>query len=105
MVRPDEKEAATVPLNLDEIAVREVLKDALRAQGEMVDDGAPTVTEVPLLMQNRLPVDAEGKLDTFLPVSSSLDDYEAVPVEEYGMAMLRGMGWKANEGIGAKNKR
>ncbi|OWJ99731.1 GPKOW [Cervus elaphus hippelaphus] len=27
-------------------------------------------------------------------------DYEAVPVEAYGLAMLRGMGWKPGEGIG-----
>lgn len=27
-------------------------------------------------------------------------DYEAVPVEAYGLAMLRGMGWKPGKGIG-----
>ena len=27
-------------------------------------------------------------------------DYDAVPIEQYGLAMLRGMGWKAEEGIG-----
>ena len=35
---------------------------------------------------------------------SSLDDYETIPVEAYGMAMLRGMGWKASEGIGLSRK-
>lgn len=24
---------------------------------------------------------------------STLDDYDAVPVQEFGLAMLRGMGW------------
>ena len=38
-------------------------------------------------------------------LQSTLDDYDSIPVEEYGMAMLRGMGWKASEGIGLKNKR
>ncbi|GAB1302605.1 G-patch domain and KOW motifs-containing protein [Apodemus speciosus] len=28
-------------------------------------------------------------------------DYEAVPVEAYGLAMLRGMGWKPGKGIGS----
>lgn len=29
---------------------------------------------------------------------STLDDYESVPVQEFGLAMLRGMGWtKTNE--------
>lgn len=27
-------------------------------------------------------------------------DYERIPVEAFGMAMLRGMGWKKSEGIG-----
>ncbi|QDS72879.1 hypothetical protein FKW77_007538 [Venturia effusa] len=29
-------------------------------------------------------------------------DYDAVPIEEFGAAMLRGMGWKDGEAIGAK---
>ena len=32
------------------------------------------------------------------------EDYERFPVEEYGMAMLRKMGFKENEGIGLTNK-
>jgi len=31
-------------------------------------------------------------------------DYQQVPIEQYGMAMLRGMGFKEEEGIG-KNKK
>jgi len=36
---------------------------------------------------------------------STLEDYDRVPVSDFGLAMLRGMGWKAEEGIGLKNKR
>ena len=36
------------------------------------------------------------------PPMSSLDDYERVPVEAFGAALLRGMGWKEGEGIGAE---
>jgi G patch domain/KOW motif-containing protein len=36
---------------------------------------------------------------------STQDDYERVPVSEFGLAMLRGMGWKEEEGIGLKNKK
>lgn len=32
-------------------------------------------------------------------------DYEAVPVEAFGLAMLRGMGWSQGEGIGRTFKR
>ena len=36
------------------------------------------------------------------PDVASLEDYAAVPVEEFGAAMLRGMGWKAGEAIGKR---
>jgi hypothetical protein len=49
--------------------------------------------EIPLFMQNKVAAD-----------ESSQDDYEDIPVEGYGIAMLRGMGFKANEGIGLRNK-
>ena len=35
---------------------------------------------------------------------STLDDYDAIPVEGFGMGMLRGMGFKAGEGIGGFKK-
>ena len=34
------------------------------------------------------------------PESATLDDYAAVPVEEFGAALLRGMGWKEGGAIG-----
>lgn len=37
-----------------------------------------------------------------LPESATLDDYERVPVEDFGAALLRGMGWK--EGTAASRK-
>lgn len=36
------------------------------------------------------------------PDPSSVSDYAAVPVEEFGEAMLRGMGWKEGEVLGRK---
>ena len=35
---------------------------------------------------------------------STLDDYDAIPVEGFGMGMLRGMGFKLGEGIGGFKK-
>ena len=34
------------------------------------------------------------------PESSTVADYEAVPIEEFGAALLRGMGWKEGGGVG-----
>jgi hypothetical protein len=36
------------------------------------------------------------------PDAASLKDYEAVPVEEFGAALLRGMGWKEGEAVGRR---
>lgn len=35
------------------------------------------------------------------PDMATLDDYARVPVEEFGAALLRGMGWKDGDGIGS----
>lgn len=65
--------------------------------------------EIPLWMQNRLPGEQEysenGKLITEGHADEpTLDDYAQIPVEQYGMAMLRGMGWRADIGIGKTNR-
>jgi G-patch domain len=36
------------------------------------------------------------------PDQASLDDYAAVPVEEFGAALLRGMGWKEGDVVGKR---
>ena len=33
-----------------------------------------------------------------------MDDYEAMPIEKFGEAVLKGMGWKKGEAIGRTNK-
>ena len=35
---------------------------------------------------------------------STADDYEEMPIGEFGKAMLRGMGWKDGTAIGKSNK-
>jgi len=39
------------------------------------------------------------------PESASLDDYARIPVEDFGPALLRGMGWKEGEVIGKQNSK
>ncbi|XP_066471292.1 G-patch domain and KOW motifs-containing protein [Tiliqua scincoides] len=85
-------------------AVREIIEESKKSQeqwerGSKID---PTFA-IPLLMQNRVPDGYEDgeKVNVVLrPESSTEADYEEVPVEAYGFAMLKGMGWKAGEGIG-----
>lgn len=101
-VKPEQK-----PLNPDDAAAAAaILSDIKRFNGEETTN-TDDIVEIPLWMQNRLPEGAEAdiKADVELRADeSSLDDYERIPVQHYGMAMLKGMGWKAEEGIGLKNK-
>lgn len=52
--------------------------------------------------------DSENELETLrrdlksLPPEASLEAYEAVPVEAFGEALLRGMGWHEGRGLGRK---
>ncbi|KAM9341827.1 G-patch domain and KOW motifs-containing protein [Pholidichthys leucotaenia] len=85
-------------------AVRELIEDSRRQleqwQNETQQDSRLTI---PLLMQNKVPEGFEDgdhiKVD-LRPESSTEADYESVPVEAYGLAMLKGMGWKKGKGIG-----
>ncbi|KAM3909908.1 G-patch domain and KOW motifs-containing protein-like [Leptodactylus fuscus] len=82
-------------------AVQELIEES-RKKEQSDAEGGQTVS-IPLLMQNRVPdgyEDGDRVNVTLRPESAEAADYEAVPVEHYGMAMLRGMGWKEGEGIG-----
>ncbi|XP_046384536.1 G-patch domain and KOW motifs-containing protein [Ischnura elegans] len=76
-------------LSLEQLAAQELLKDA---KGAMLD-GKKSVEVVPLPMEQYN--DAN---------EATLEDYDSVPVEDFGKAMLRGMGWQPGKGIG-KNER
>ncbi|XP_071021724.1 G-patch domain and KOW motifs-containing protein-like [Oncorhynchus clarkii lewisi] len=85
-------------------AVKEIIEESQRLldQWKNGDQADPNLT-IPLLMQNQAPQGFEDgdhiKVD-LRPESSTEADYDSVPVEAYGLAMLKGMGWKAGEGIG-----
>ncbi|KAM7411435.1 hypothetical protein PAMA_021434 [Pampus argenteus] len=87
-------------------AVKELIEDS-RRQLDQWQNGTQTESNpnlsIPLLMQNKVPDGFEDgdhvKVD-LRPESATEADYESVPVDAYGLAMLRGMGWKKEEGIG-----
>ncbi|RZF37378.1 hypothetical protein LSTR_LSTR009729 [Laodelphax striatellus] len=73
------------PENLDQLAAKEILEDLKKSEEKKEEK---STFSVPLVSA---------------PVSekeSTLDDYDNIPIAEFGMAMLRGMGWKPGKGIG-----
>jgi len=91
---------------LESQAVNEILESAKLANEQRGTE--PDIGAIPLLLQNRIPdgFETDDKLDVSLRAEeSSLDDYERIPIEQFGLAMLRGMGWSKSEGIGLSNKK
>ncbi|GLV35992.1 uncharacterized protein CBL_09790 [Carabus blaptoides fortunei] len=71
-------------LTLDELAAKELINGTSNNNAK---NDVTKVIEVP--GTNKLTFDGEKE--------SSLDDYESIPVDQFGRAMLRGMGWKDGE--------
>lgn len=94
-------------LSLLEQAQKEILEEARKDLQNWEDRSEKKSSDLPAVMMNQ---GSEGATtDETLDVSrraeqSSMDDYENVPIEEYGLAMLRGMGWKPGDGIGGYKK-
>lgn len=74
---------------IDQMAVRELLNEA--KQEKKVEGPVLTVA-----------VPSQPVLDG--QKESTLEDYDAVPIQEFGMAMLRGMGWTASKEQQLKHK-
>ncbi|XP_060074160.1 G-patch domain and KOW motifs-containing protein-like [Ylistrum balloti] len=88
---------------IDDQAVQELLQDAAKQNDDWEDRGKidPNVA-IPLIMRNKVPegYETDDKLDVALRPDEVDVDYEEIPIEHFGVAMLRGMGWKDGEGIG-----
>ncbi|EFB29228.1 hypothetical protein PANDA_006161, partial [Ailuropoda melanoleuca] len=81
-------------------AVKELIEDSKKSLEERENSGVDPTLAIPMIQKGCIPngegADSEPRAET-VPEEA---DYEAVPVEAYGLAMLRGMGWKPGEGIG-----
>jgi len=89
-------------------AAKEILEEAAKQLNDWEgrSDGKSS-NPIPAIISNAVPdtVENEDHLDVSLRAeASTLDDYENVPIEQYGLAMLRGMGWKPGDGIGGFKK-
>lgn len=64
-----------------------------------------TTTDKTLVIQASKPLNEEDVFNDDIasaPPMPSMDDYARVPVEQFGAALLRGMGWKDGEGVGSQ---
>ncbi|KAB1253696.1 G-patch domain and KOW motifs-containing protein [Camelus dromedarius] len=81
-------------------AVKELIEESKKSLEERENAGVDPTLAIPMIQKGCTPngegADSEPRAET-VPEEA---DYEAVPVEAYGLAMLRGMGWKPGEGIG-----
>ncbi|XP_064473645.1 G-patch domain and KOW motifs-containing protein-like [Ornithodoros turicata] len=90
-------------LSLEQQAVKEILS-GVSSTGQD-ENGVENTRSIPLLVQNKVPegYETDEKVDVTLRAEEpTMDDYENVPIEEYGLAMLRGMGWAPGKPIGAR---
>ncbi|XP_055984624.1 G-patch domain and KOW motifs-containing protein [Sorex fumeus] len=81
-------------------AVKELIEESKKSLEERENAGVDPTLAIPVIQKGYTSSehgkDGEPQAET-LPEEAN---YEAVPVEAYGLAMLRGMGWKPGEGIG-----
>jgi G patch domain/KOW motif-containing protein len=86
--------------SLEDMAKKELIDEAKKWKEEPNESQTQSSRIIPVidyLIQNRVPegFESDDKFDVSIrPVEPNLDDYESVPVQEFGLAMLRGMGWK-----------
>ncbi|XP_039758731.1 peptidyl-prolyl cis-trans isomerase G [Pararge aegeria] len=80
-IKVEKEEEPVVPENetLDQMAIRELMMEAKKVKKEVETE------------ELVLPINAKPVMDG--QAEATLDDYESVPIQEFGMAMLRGMGW------------
>lgn len=81
-------------------AVKELIEESKKSLEERENADVDPTLAIPMIQKGCTPnvegTDSEPLAET-VPEEAN---YEAVPVEAYGLAMLRGMGWKPGQGIG-----
>jgi hypothetical protein len=88
------------PLTADEEALQALLGTKKEVKGpDMVISATREDSATPEPMNE---TDAYKRAIALAPNVSTLEDYERVPVEEFGAALLRGMGWKGEKVGGGK---
>jgi len=102
-----ERKEGDAPKSLDELAVEELINDAKNVQNPET-----ALRTVPLTVQNQIEgmedlSDDEERFKFDLqsrPEQANEEEYESMPIDEFGFAMLRGMGWAPGAQIGLNNR-
>lgn len=96
--------AAPLPKTGDEEALDALLGQGITASNLILPAMAANDKEA--IMKNRISgANEDGSFRSDVasrPDSASLDEYAAVPIEEFGAALLRGMGWKEGDAVGKR---
>ncbi|UYV61835.1 GPKOW [Cordylochernes scorpioides] len=105
-IKTEIKDQESGELTLDQLAAKEILEECTPKNEN--DEIKESTQVIPLNSQNKSILGFEGdeKLDLSKhPDEPTQENYDEVPVSEFGLAMIRGMGWKPDEGIGLTNKK
>lgn len=106
IARNESQIEAPLPKTGDEEALDALLGQGLKSSTLILPAMAASDEEA--IMQNRR--SGANEDDSFRsdvasrPDSASLDEYAAVPIEEFGAALLRGMGWKEGDAVGKRKQ-
>ncbi|RCH77491.1 hypothetical protein CU098_002333, partial [Rhizopus stolonifer] len=95
-VTSDAMQSEPVQKTLEERAMEAIIKESL-GEDEEEDSGPKKV--IPMNETIVFREDVENR-----PDETSMEDYENIPVDEFGAALLRGLGWSEGEGIGRNRK-
>jgi hypothetical protein len=97
-------DATNVPKTVEEEAIEALIGNAAK-KSTLILPGPSSSPEASGLLQTRTAIDDDGLFRSDVasrPDSAKLEDYAAVPVEEFGAALLRGMGWKEGDVVGKR---
>ncbi|EAU91540.2 hypothetical protein CC1G_02029 [Coprinopsis cinerea okayama7 len=96
VVMNEEVQEEEVTETEEQRALRALLAEA---NGQVQDDAYIAAIPTPISEADALKQDVDE-----LPDVATLEDYERVPVSQFGAAMLRGMGWKEGQAASRKGK-